>query len=135
MFRYHHTAISVSNIEKSIDFYSRMGFKEVLLWQSENKDLIIANLKLNDFYLELFCYTDFQASTVNSELNNDLKHIGVRHFALQVDSVDKAKVFFEKNSIASNIKVNLGRTGLKYFFITDPDKIFVEIVEDNRMLE
>jgi len=134
MFTYHHTAISVTDIDKSIEFYSRLGFKQALTWQSETKDLTIVHLKLNDFFLELFCYSDYDKTTVSSDLNKDLKQIGVRHFAVQVNSIMDAKKFIEDNGIASNIEIKEGRTGVKYFFITDPDKIFVEIVEDNRNL-
>jgi glyoxylase I family protein len=134
MFTYHHTAISITDIDKSVGFYSQLGFQKVLMWQSENKDLTIVHLKLGDFFLELFCYSNFKNTTVDSDLNKDLKQVGVRHFALQVNSIENGKKFMEDNGIATNIQIKEGRTGIKYFFITDPDNIFIEIVEDKRNL-
>jgi glyoxylase I family protein len=132
MFSYHHVAITVSNVSKSIDFYSKLGFVSVLTWQSEKKDLTITHLKLDHFFLELFCYEETFQSTVDDDLETDLKKIGVRHFGIQVDSIYEAKKFLEFQNISNNIIIKEGRTGIKYFFITDPDKIFIEIVEDKR---
>ncbi len=132
MFKYHHTAISVTDINRSVDFYSKLGFRKVLEWSSDSKDLTIVHLLLDSFFLELFCYHHHTATTVLHDLTHDLRQIGVRHFALQVDSIIDAKTFIENNKIATDIEIKEGRTGVKYFFITDPDRIFIELVQDDR---
>ena len=39
MFNVVHVAISVSNIEKSIDFYKKFGFKEFKSWDAEDESI------------------------------------------------------------------------------------------------
>ena len=69
-----------------------------------------------------------------------LKNINLRAESVQslMYGIEELKYLYElnlsENKIALNIEITEGRTGLKYFFITDPDKIFVEIVEDKRNL-
>jgi glyoxylase I family protein len=82
-------------------------------------------------FLEIFWYRD-QVSAPESagSLTTDLPRIGVKHFALEVDSIHEAKKFVENRGIASNVKIQQGRTGVTYFFIKDPNEILVEILED-----
>jgi len=56
------------------------------------------------------------------------------HFALKVDSVHDAKNFVESRGLASDVEIQHGRTGVTYFFLTDPSGILVEVVEDKRGL-
>ena len=133
MFKVHHIALSVSNIEKSKNFYSIFWFEEKLYFQSENKDLEIVHLKMWDFLLELFCYKNFQKMPETSkEISTDLPIIWVKHFWLKVDDIEKSKIELEKLGICEKISINTWRTKIKYFFIKDPDWILLEIVEDKR---
>lgn len=133
MFSFHHVALTVSDIEASIKFYSVLGLKQVLEWQSDNKDLMIAHLKSGDMFLELFCYS--KNATVLSHNKNDLSQLGIKHFALQVESIETAKKFILTAGLAKeeDIDIKQGRTGIVYFFIQDPDGNWVEIVEDTRI--
>lgn len=135
MFTFHHTAISVSDLERSLTFYSRLGFTRSFTWHSSvDAELTIVHMKLHDQFLELFCYAKCRETTVHADLSEDLTHVGVRHFALQVPSIDQAKRYIEDAGLAADIQIREGRTGVRYFFITDPDHIFVEIIEDKREL-
>jgi glyoxylase I family protein len=93
----------------------------VLRWKDSDGELEIAHLKLGANYLEIFWYQD-QASAPETaaSLATDLPRIGVKHFALSVDSVYEAKDFVENRGIASNVEVQQGRTGVTYFFVKDP---------------
>ncbi len=129
-FNIHHIAISVSNIQKAIEFYSLFGFKEVASYQDENIE--IKHLYLNGFILEVFFFKDYKKREILN-LWEDLKILGVKHFALKVDDIEKARDFFiEKGIISEDTKINKGRTGILYFFVKDPEGNFVEIVQDNR---
>ena len=133
MFTFHHISLSVTNIANSLKFYEILGFKEVLRWKADDESLEIAHLKLNNAYLELFCYVKpHPAPSTMDSLETDLKVIGTRHFGLKVKSISEAKEHIIKNNIADSIEVKHGRTGIDYFFIKDPDGIFVEIVQDDR---
>ena len=132
MFNVAHVAISVSNIEKSIDFYKRFGFKEFKSWDAEDESIKIRMLKLNDFILEIFCYKNYMElpKTANSTAT-DLPVLGTKHFALGVSNIEKAKRWVLENKIADEVTINVGRLGKPYFFIKDPDGILVEIIEND----
>jgi catechol 2,3-dioxygenase-like lactoylglutathione lyase family enzyme len=44
MFSFHHVALSVSDIDKSKKFYYALGFKTVLDWISDSRDLTISHM-------------------------------------------------------------------------------------------
>ena len=132
-FTIHHVAISVIDMAESVAFYEQFGFRIVLHWKDLGGELEIAHLKLGANYLEIFWYRDqTSAPETAASLATDLPRIGVKHFALKVDSVYEAKKFIENRSIASNVEVQQGRTGVTYFFIKDPSGILVEFLEDKR---
>ncbi len=132
-FTIHHTAISAIDMAESIAFYEQFGFRAVLHWKDPDGELEIAHLKLGANYLEIFWYRNqVPAPKTAGSLATDLPRIGIKHFALEVDSVHEAKDFVENHGIASNIEVQQGRTGVSYFFIKDPSGILIEFVEDKR---
>jgi len=131
-FKAHHIALTVSDIDKSINFYQKFGFEEVVRWQANDKSMIVVHLKLENFILELFSFQNLKKGAVESELFEDLKHKGYRHFALKVENIEKAYKEIKKSGISPINKITKGKTGIKYFFIKDLDGNFVEIVEDKR---
>jgi len=136
MFSAHHTAISVTDIKRSILFYENIGFSVVMQWQAEDKSLKIVHMKLKGMLLELFCYASPKGDSVqNQTLEMGLKKIGVKHFGLRVDDIEVARrQLIEVGLIDDSVAVTKGRTGIEYFFIRDPDGLFVEIVQDDRSL-
>jgi glyoxylase I family protein len=135
-FSIHHVAISVTNLEQSIQFYSTFGFSELIKWDSVKGGLKLCHLKLDNVILELFCYeTTKSAPESASTLKTDLPRIGVKHFALEVDSIDKAKQFVIDKGIVQDVEITRGTNGLSYFFIKDPDGILFELIEDKRNLK
>ncbi|WP_029522169.1 VOC family protein [Persephonella sp. KM09-Lau-8] len=132
-FKVHHIAVSVSDMGKAVEFYSILGFKEIAGYKDDN--LEIKHLYLNGFILELFCFKEHIGKEL-LELWEDLKRIGVKHFALSVPDIHKAKKYLsDEGIIQEDIEIKKGRTGILYFFIKDPDGNFVEIVEDKRNIK
>jgi len=132
-FTIHHAAISAMDMAESVAFYEQFGFRVALHWKDPDGELEIAHLKLGVNYLEIFWYRDqVPAPETAGSLATDLPRIGVKHFALKVDSVHEAKDVVENRGMASNVKVQQGRTGIMYFFIKDPSGILVEFLEDKR---
>lgn len=132
-FTLHHVAISAVDMTSSVAFYEQFGFTVVLHWKDPGGEQEIAHLKLGDNYLEIFWYKDqIPAPETAGSLATDLPRIGIKHFALQVDSVHEAKTFVENRGIASHVDIRHGKTGVTYFFVKDPSGIFVEFVEDKR---
>jgi len=135
MFTIHHVALSVKDIEKSINFYAVFGFKVAYTWQSEDKSLQISHLKLGKTFLELFCFKNYQEAPESSkELMTDLPRIGVKHFGLKVKSVHETKKFVLDNGYKGDIEIIRGKTEVDYFFIKDPDGILLEFIQDDRGL-
>lgn len=135
MFSLHHVALSVTDLDASIAFYSVLDFKPVYRWHAEDDSLMIVHLKLGGFLLELFCFTNPSAAPVSSqELASDLPRIGIKHFGLRVADIHAALAQLQAQGLADGVQVVKGRTGIDYFFIKDPDAILLEIVQDDRQL-
>lgn len=135
MFSFHHVALSVQNIEPSIEFYGVFGFSPVYKWVSDDESLSIVHLKQGDMLLELFCYKDTASAPTSSQtLATDLPRIGIKHFGLQVKDIYEAKEHLQTLGLADGVEVTQGRTGIDYFFIKDPSGILVEVVQDERNL-
>jgi glyoxylase I family protein len=138
-FTAHHVTLSVRNLSYSVDFYSSLGFQVLMCWESASRNLSIAHLGHSNgsLILELFCYAENSSeSALSLDIGNDLASVGVKHFALQVSGLesvhDRAVV---KWGGASVTDITAGRTGIRYFFLRDPDGMWVEIVEDHRELD
>jgi catechol 2,3-dioxygenase-like lactoylglutathione lyase family enzyme len=66
-------------------------------------------------------------------VGNDLETVGVKHLALRVPSVREARATLEQTGAVVTDTAR-GRTGIDYFFVRDPDGIWVEIVQDDRAI-
>ena len=132
MFNISHVATSVTDIDKSMEFYKKFGFKEFKSWKAEDDSIKINMLKLNDIVLEIFCYKEYiKLPETAKTTETDLPVLGTKHFALGVNDIEKAKKFVIQNNICQNVDIKKGRLGKQYFFINDPDGILVEIIEND----
>lgn len=136
LFRPHHCALSVRDTGESAAFYSIFGFKLVLQWTAPDDSLTIVHLaRDDDFILELFEYeSNRKLGPVNITVGNDLERLGVKHIAFKVDDLSGAAEEFKRMNSGEMTGIQNGRTGIRYFFIADPDGNWVEITQDNRAL-
>ncbi|MGN0346169.1 MAG: VOC family protein [Lachnospiraceae bacterium] len=130
MFTADHYAISVEDVEKCIVFYEKLGFSVIKDYKAEDGSVRIVQMKNNGFILEMFAYPDSEElpAFVNT-LGEDLKVKGSKHLGLQVQNPEKAaKYLLETGLLEKMPEICKGRLGRSYFFIKDPNGIFVEII-------
>lgn len=133
MFKIHHIAISVSDLNKSIEFYGIFGFKKLAQWDAPDGSMKVVHLKLGDCMLELFNFKNHHPAPISSlAIETDLPTLGVKHFGLQVKSIEEIKNFLQKNGISGDVTIKKGHLVAEYFFVKDPDGILIEIVQDDR---
>lgn len=131
MFSFNHVSISADNLENTLQFYKKFGFKNHKEYHDESVDIVM--LKLKDMVLEIFHYQlKDELPEHSKDLVRDLKTIGNKHFALGVKNINEAKKFVEDNKLNDvEIVINKGRLGRDYFFIKDPNGILMEIIEED----
>ena len=119
-----HTRIRVSNIDESIEFYEKMGFK---LTKKNDKSpagnrLAFLELEASEHFLEL-CYSpDFEVN-----FPEDLMHtcVGVENIIEYCDQLENKGIEIWPNQWREKFLDD----NSKMAFVTDPDGYEVEILE------
>lgn len=94
----------------------------------------MVNLKLNDIFLEVVWYRDNQLAP-QLEIPYDVKSksVGIKHIAFYVDDINEAfEDLRQKGLVDDTIEIHQSRSGPLYFFVKDPDGVWVEFIHDNR---
>lgn len=130
----HHTTISVRKLDESLKFYQTLGYKQVHRYDEADGSMSIVHLKLGDSFLEIFAYKKNENNPpTDNKYANNLEEIGVKHIALWTDDIEAALEDLRGKGLADETtKITFGRTKVSYFFIKDPDGVWVEIVKDDR---
>ncbi len=127
----HHTAISVRDLQKTLEFYKVFGFREVHRYNDPDK--IGVKLKLDDYVLELFVFKDnFSKPELDLALGNNLADLGVKHIGFTVTDVDAALTDLKSKGLANDDTQMLTKDTARFFFVKDPDGMWVEVIKDNR---
>lgn len=120
-----HIAVRVTDLNRSIAFYEKLGFKEMTRLNNDKGEPWIVYLRINDDqYLELF---PEGTGTWQPTGNN----IGIFHICLTVEDLDKAEADLAKNGVPLSKPRKPGR-GVDHnrgMWIEDPDGNQIEIME------
>jgi lactoylglutathione lyase len=118
-----HIGIPVSNIQKSIGFYEKFGFTNVMPSTFEiegEKGGIVAMMKRDSIILELY---QMPASYLTEIKNRKDGHID--HIAFDVDDIELAFTTIKENHFTilekEPVFLNFWNKGCKYFNVLGPD--------------
>jgi len=136
-FRAHHVAISVRDLAATASFYEALGFRLCLQWEARDRSLTIAHFAgSGGFFLEAFHWAaNADRERLDMTMGNDLPVAGVKHLALAVDDVRAAREELAAKGFTDATPVQRGRTEMDFFFVRDPDGMWVEIAQDDRDLD
>jgi len=117
---FHHIAIILSS-EEHLKFYERLGFRESFRKRREYDAIVL----LEGYGLQLEVFIDSRHPKRESGL---LEPLGVRHFALKVDEIEKtiAGLGLAKSDVGPVMQDWVGE---RFCFIKDPDGNVIELHE------
>jgi catechol 2,3-dioxygenase-like lactoylglutathione lyase family enzyme len=133
-----HTSLTVSDIERSIAFYTRiLGFRVERTFEAKGPaieritglpgaHLKVAHLRLGEFDLELIQYLSPQGVRLDTSTQN----VGAAHIAFYADEMDRTFRELKEKGVhfkGEPVSGAPGRPRVAYFL--DPDGITLELVE------
>ena len=129
--KFGHVAISVANLQRSVSFYRRVfGLVCKEKYGHPALGMVIALLKKGDIALELFEFKKrVPLPRYRKKLKSDLHTLGVKHFSIEVDAIERFYKKLKKSRVGIEIPLSVFDSGARYFFIKDPDGILVEVME------
>jgi catechol 2,3-dioxygenase-like lactoylglutathione lyase family enzyme len=127
-----HIGIPVTDINRSVSFYEKLGFENVMAatFDYNNDKGNVVMMKLNDIIVELYQMPPNELEEIRNRTNGHIDHI-----AFDVDNVDTTFFILKEagfNIIESQpVFLAFWQKGCKYFNMTGPDG---ERLEFNQIL-
>jgi catechol 2,3-dioxygenase-like lactoylglutathione lyase family enzyme len=133
----HHTGMTVSDLQTSVDFYGRFGFEEEERLEESGPEvdegtgvtgayLRVAMLVRGDTRLELIEYANSDGARPPAHPNNG---IGAAHLAIEVDDIDAAVAELRKDGVEFTSDPIYHESGLRWVYMKDPDGITTELFQ------
>ena len=125
MIKFDHVAITVKDLEKSIQWYKKnFNFTELRRFEKSTLEIRGATLKQDHFTLELLePYNPIIVKHKQTDLTTCLGNTGANHLAFVADDIEKMYSRLKNNRVRMITKVIDSR----YFFCVDPDCVLIEI--------
>lgn len=90
-------------------------------------------LQLGNFKLELFWFSELTDKPESRDtIGNNVHEVGNKHFAIQADSLEKTIAELQAKNIVPATQPQHSDNGYDFFFIRDPDGIWIEYAQDNK---
>lgn len=130
--RVQHTGIPVTDIERSISFYQKLGFENIMAssFIHEGKDGRVAMMKTGSIVIELYQLPQPSLDEIRKRSNGHIDHI-----AFDVDDIDIAFEELQKEHFEilepGPVFLPFWSNGCRYFNIKGPDG---ERLEFNQVL-
>ncbi len=132
----HHTGITVSDLQRSVEFYKRFGFEVEVRLESVGPDvgkgtgvpgahLRVAMLLRESTRLELLEYLSPDGAPTVLPNNG----IGAAHIAIQVDDIDAAVTDLIAAGIRFVSEPIAHESGTRWVYMKDPDGITTELFQ------
>lgn len=124
--RIDHVGIRVMNFDRAISFYEKLGF---LVTRRDLKEHVVVLKHDSGIEINLLDSGNDDNNQKNILMDVDRKYPGYTHYAIAVESVEKAKQFLE----SIGLKITEGPVtfgdGKTSVFIRDPDKNVIEFTQ------
>jgi catechol 2,3-dioxygenase-like lactoylglutathione lyase family enzyme len=132
----HHTGMTVSDLERSIDFYRLLGYQLTLRMEEEGEEverglgvpgarLAVAMLERDGSRLELIQYI----SPTHSPAPHPNNGIGAAHICIEVEDVDEAVAELGAKGVNFFSEPIYHETGIRWVYCRDPDGITAELMQ------
>lgn len=115
-----HVAISATDLDASIHFYTQLGFTIERRYQHQTLDGEWALMRKNAFLIELFCLK----KVTGVQSTRTMTAPGLHHIGIEVENIDSVL-----DRIKQKAKIQPGTAVHRYAFITDPDNTHIELFE------
>jgi lactoylglutathione lyase len=121
-----HVGIRVMNFDIAISFYEKLGF---LVTRNDQKEHVVVLKHDSGIEINLLDSGNDDNNQKNVLMDIEKKFPGYTHYAIEVDSAEKAKKFLESiGLVVTEGPVTFG-DGKTSVFIRDPDKNVIEFTQ------
>ncbi len=126
-----HIGVPVCDIEKSIEFYTRLGFKKIMQENFQEKvgEGICVMMKSGDVVMELFQLPDEMLDDIRSRKDGHIDHITFDSKDIEKDFKEIKELGINTLQEAPELIPSFFENGIKHFEILGPDGEKLEFCE------